>query len=389
LPGKFVRASIHRRPIRARALLAVLAVSLACSQPAPEAAWPAGALLSADRHALARLLDELSQLEQTPLARLASELRASLPECAQVEAHAADADPRALFAALRCADASGPLAAFHTSRGSHALAFALPGAPEARIHGYADLDSHGTRLALSWPLPDGSLAGLLPGEEPAGADRLADAERVAHARLRAQGPVDLAALVPEGSQGDRLFRLRSELFGAAVLDGSIELALYLPESGAQMPRAAAAFGVRQPEIARAAVEHFVGEIASTWSLRRTDFEHGSARGACLPDLQLVPELAPCYALSGNAVVLGWNPASLQHALATPPEIAEADTGSERAAARFDVDLSGIATADARLRAVHGAERPAQRWPWRRLRGLAERRAGSLEIELALEPVNAS
>jgi hypothetical protein len=378
----------HRRRSRARALLAALACGLlSCSEDLPEAAWPAGALLSADARALASLLDAFARLERTPLARLATELRAGLPECAQLEGHAPDGDPRALFASLRCADASGPLAAFHAARGERDLAFALPGAPGARAHGAADLDGAGARFAVHWPVLDGPLAGLLPGDEPVGADRLAGAERVAHGHLRAAGPLNLAALVPEGSQGDRLFRLRSELFGAAVLDGSVELALYLPDAGAEMPRIAAALGVRHAGAARAAVEHFLDEIEAAWSLRRAPFEQAAARGACLPDLHLVPELAPCYALTDTALVLGWNPASLRHSLASGSEAAS--PGAERAAARFDVDLAGVAAADARLTAVHGAERPALRWPWRRLRAEASRRSGSLEIELALEPASAS
>lgn len=386
-----MRASIHRGRW-ARALLAALACGLqSCGEESPETAWPAGALLSADTRALASLLDDLARLERTPLARLASELRAALPGCAQLEGSAPDGDLRALFASLRCADSSGPLAAFHAARGERDLAFALPGAPGARAHGTAHLDAAGARFALHWPVLDGALAGLLPGEEPAGADRLAGAERVAHGQVRAAGPLNLAALVPEGSQGDRLFRLRSELFGAAVLDGSVELALYLPEAGAEMPRVAAALGVRHAGAARAAVERFLDEIEASWSVRRLPFEQAAARGACLPDLHLVPELAPCYALTDTALVLGWNPASLRHALAssTTPVAPDASAVSERAAARFDIDLAGVAAADARLAAVHGAERPALRWPWRRLRAQAERRSGALEIELALEPASAS
>jgi hypothetical protein len=198
--------------------------------------------------------------------------------------------------------------------------------------------------------------------------------------------LNLAALVPEGSQGDRLFRLRSELFGAAVLDGSLELALYLPEAGADMPRIAAALGIRHAGAARAAVEHFLDEIEAAWSLRRAPFEQGAAHGACLPDLHLVPELAPCYALTDTALVLGWNPASLRHALASG---AATTNPADPAAARLDIDLAGIAAADARLATVHGAERPALRWPWRRLRAEASRRSNTLEIELALEPASAS
>jgi hypothetical protein len=395
-----VRASIERRARRtcARALLAAAALALACRAAPPEAAWPGGALLSADQAALASLLGRVASLEGTPVARAARELSQRLPDCAQLEARAPDGDVKALFAALRCADPHGELAAFHTRRGSHALLFAGPGAPDApgtRAVATLDVDGSGARMALRWPVGGGALASWLPGDAPAGEDLLAASERVAHAHLRSAGPLDLAALVPADSQGDRLFRLRSELFSAAVLDGSVELALYAPQDGAVMPGAVVALGVRHAGAASAAMERFLDEVEASWSLRRTPLALGELRGACLRELQVLPELAPCYVAGESALVLGWNEASLRHALASDraaTRLAGADARDgldARAAARLDVDLAGLSAADAKLAAVHGSRRPPLQWPWSRLRASAERRSGALEVEVALDPERAS
>lgn len=369
--------------------LVLLLAALSCAPRSAPPAWPAGWLLSADRAAFAEALDTLARLQGTPLGSRAAELRARLPECAALEAAAPDGDPGALLTGLRCADASGPLAAFHAERGAHALFFAAPGSDGARPHGQLDLDAGGARLALSWPELAGPWSDLLPGDAPAAPERLAAGERVAHLRARSGGPLDLASLVPAGSQGDRMFRLKSTLFSAALLDGNVELALYLPEPEASMPRAALAVGLRRPELARAAVDQFLDEIEQSWSLRRTPFAADGAQGACLPDLHLVPELAPCYALRADALWLGWNGASLRHALATEPAPASTGTSapadSAGAPAQLDVDLAGLTAADLRLAATRGVAKPPLRWPWRRLHATAGRRDGAFELEAVLEP----
>ena len=383
--------AVRRTAVRWLPTLALLLA--ACAKPqGPQ--WPPGLLLSADRSALSTFLDSLAELEGTPLARIAKEWKAALPECAQVEASAPDADPHSLLASLRCADPAGPLAAFHASRGEHALALAFPGDGDARATALADLDGGAARATLRWPEPEGRLADLLPGDAPAGPDRLAVADRVAHGRARSAGPLDLAAWVPSGSQGDRLFHLRDRVLSAALLDGTLELALYPPEEGAAMPRAALALGVRQADAARAAAERFLDEIGAMWRLRRAPFSAEAGTGACLPDLHLLPELAPCYALAGDALVLGWNEASLRHALGSetaPQSVAGSDAPAGDAAqpARFDVDLAKLRAADLALAAKLGREPAALRWPWRSVHASAGRESGALRVELELVSERAS
>ena len=88
-------------PRRARAafLAAALLCGVSCgpaSNLPSDADWPSGALLSADRAQLLRMLSEAEQLEGTPLARLARELRRMLPDCDALEARVSG--PPATFA---------------------------------------------------------------------------------------------------------------------------------------------------------------------------------------------------------------------------------------------------------------------------------------------------
>jgi hypothetical protein len=375
--------------VRRLLVLAVLAL-LSCREQARDLpAWPPGLLISAETPAFARFLEALAQLERTPLARIAGALHARLPECPQLEAQSQDGDFEALLSGLRCADLAGPLAKLHQERGAHALAFVLPGADGARAFATADLDGAAARIALRWPGAEQALGGFAPGDAAAGPDRLARDARVAHATLLGAGPLDFARWVPEGSQGDRLFRLRSDLFGAALLDGRIELALYAPLEQAAMPRAALALGVRSRAAAEAAAARFLAELESAWALRRTPYAAAGAEGACLPDLHLLPELAPCYALTDGALVVGWNASSLNHAIGTEASAGPDGTVAGGASARFDLDLAAVSAADARLAAARGVAGEPQRWPWRRVRAAASRSGGELTIEIDLEPERTS
>ena len=86
-----------------------------------------------------------------------------------------------------------------------------------------------------------------------------------HARLRPAGGLNIARLVPHGSQGDQLFRLKSELFSGVVLDGTWEVAVYLPEQGSIVPPSALAVGYRVREAALAAAEAISTRARNWWA----------------------------------------------------------------------------------------------------------------------------
>jgi hypothetical protein len=373
----------HRRWARALALAASLALAACSEEQRPDAGLPPGALLLARTAALHRLLATAAQLEGTPLARAARGLAARLPACEWTQAQADSSGQ--LAGALACGEKDGPLAVLRRESGEHDLAFALPLGRPGRAVGAADVGADGT-LAVSLLLPSDALEGpagfLLPGAEPAGLPVLAAHEQLLHARVRAGQRLDLASFVSADSQAARLFHLESALFSGLVLDGTWEAAIYLPEPGKAMPRAALALGVRERNAAIAAIEAFIQELRASWPVQRSAFSVGAASGACLLDLNLLPDLSPCYAATERALVAGWNPASLRHALA-----GETDAlGGLGGPGALFLDLARVEEADARLRARLPAEalviRP-QPYPWSRVSLRGEREQGGVRLELRL------
>jgi hypothetical protein len=207
------------------------------------------------------------------------------------------------------------------------------------------------------------------------------ADELVHARLRPAGGLDIASLIPAESQADQLFRLKSELFAGTVLDGTWEIAIYLPEPGRPMPRAALAIGFSLREPAVAAMEGFVSDLRSAWPVQRSDFAVGDASGACLLDLNLLPDLAPCYVATGEALVVGWNPISVRQALAASPGGASHPHPTQG----LTVDLARFPDADARFARLtpDTADFAGFEWPWRRLYVSGERSGDNVRLRVQL------
>ena len=335
--------------------------------------------------ALRSLLDDLQQLDGTPLAAAARRLSGRLPDCESVEAHAPSGRLDDLLQALACRATPSALEAVHRRRGEDQLLLALPVEGGSRAWISARDTRDGISLALRWrdAPAEGALALLLPGAEPAGPALLGAAEQLLHVRVRPLGGLDLAALVPQESQANRLFRLRNEFFAGVVLDGTWEAAIYLPEPDHAMPRAALALGFELRGPAVVALEQFIDQLTSTWPVQRSDYAFGAATGACLRDLNLLPELAPCYVATERALVIGWNAASLTPALAS--ETANAPV-SARAAGSAVINFARFAQADASFARRLNTDLPARSvaLPWRRLVAHGGREAGELRAQIALE-----
>jgi hypothetical protein len=367
-------------------LAACLALAACTQRATPGSELPAGTLLFGRSAALERLLATAARLEGTPLARHARAFAERLPPCDWVEARAPE--PSQLVDALACGDPAGALSALDRERGEHDIAFALPLHGGARVIGSANVAADGS-LALSLVLPGDALTGpaafLLPGPEPAGEPVLSASEQLVHARVRAAKRLDLAAFVPSDSQASRLFRLESALFSGLVLDDTWEAAVYPAATGQHSPRAALALGVRERKAAIAAIEDFVQNLRESWPVHRSAFAIGRASGACLLDLNLLPDLAPCYVATERALVIGWNPASLRKALdgaQAEPIAASELTG----AGSLVLDFDRVQEADARLRALAPAGSvllPQPAYPWRRLRLSGERGRAGVELRLEL------
>ncbi|MFQ5418486.1 MAG: hypothetical protein ACE5FL_15775, partial [Myxococcota bacterium] len=315
------------------------------------------------------LLSQLQRLEDTPLAKRATAIAEGLPSCAWVEAQRSEGPPLDVLSQLRCRGATSALQGLERERADRDLVFALPGQGQERTRGTLAIDPSGT-VDIDLLLPRSAFSGvralMLPGGEPPGPPVLSHRDELVHARLRPQGGLDLAALVPDGGQADRMFQLKSRLFSGTVLDGAWEAAVYLPESGRAMPRAALAAGFRAARPAAAAMDRFVSELEATWPVRRSPFTVGAAEGACLLELNLLPDLAPCYVVTEHALVIGWNPASVRAALdAEDPGSAEAP----HPMGGLTVDLARVPEADARfaqLAAPGTAPPPSRSLPWKQL-----------------------
>ncbi len=261
--------------------------------------------------------------------------------------------------------------------------------------GWADAaGGHALAVELAVDLAGGDGEGgwslLLPAAEPPGPPRLADAGALLHARVRPDRGLDLASRIDAGGAAAELFRLRNELFLATALEGTWELAVYHPEEGQRIPPAALALDVVDRDRAVTAIEAFIAEVRATWAVSRRPATLAGHPGACLDDLNLMPDLAPCYAATPDVLVVGWNAGSVERALAPPrdPEAAAAPSPPAAALSSAVVHLDRLPGADARL-ARAGASRlggppPAPLvYPWRVLRLAGRRDGGEYRIAIQL------
>ena len=407
------RRSHNRWARRARAWIAQALFALlpfvGCGPSAP--AEPPGAWWAGRASVVRGVLAQIEELDGTPLARRARELAAALPECESIGVHAPDGDVAKLAEGARCLDEGDPLERIRRASGSD-LVFALPPASFAQraegerrpsgggaLRGALRLENGALALDLRWPDPpaEGALRLLVPGDAPAGPDRLASTGRLVSLRVRPRAGLDLAALVPEDSQADRLFRLGSGILAGAVLDGTWEGAVYLPERTGGMPGIALALGFSVRSAAVAAIEHLIADLQQTWPVHRSELRGPAGDGACLPDLNVLPELAPCYVATADSLVVGWNATSLQRALAgahasrREPQASEDHQagGGPDAPARLDLDLALIQRADDLLaRALPGSQPPLP-WPWSRVLASGGDEDGTLVLRVTLLARSAS
>lgn len=342
---------------------------LSCQPASPGPSLPKGPLVAGDARAFERILDSLEQLESSPIAREAARARAAVQGCNQFLASARDGER--LFEASACVDGRELDPSLERLREDAALLFVWPlgdtarissvrrdrGEDPARLIGRIHVEPSGSlRVEARLEALPGALWSLLllPDDEPAGAPRLATRDALVQGRFRPRGGLELASLIDPGSQADLMFRLKSELFVGAALGDAWEFAIYMPRSGAAMPPMAIALDVDSASLAREAVRAFVTEIEATWPLHSRAAQWNSrVRGACFHELRIMPEFAPCYAITERSLVFAWNATSIELAISESGAVAD-DRPSGLVAY-----LDRFAEADARLqhastREDHGA-----------------------------------
>jgi hypothetical protein len=383
-----------RRGAGSRLLAATLLIA-ACRR-APEDALPDGTLWAGDAQAARAFLGAVQQLARTPAALRAHDLDRRLAGCQRFVAFCPAGKACSLAATLSChpagalaaqADAARAGASWifaHRAEGSRFTAWAAPAADGAlRLRATLVDDGEGAQ-AQPWEA-------LLPARRAAAPALLDDRHSLLHLRLRSDRGLASFRQSDTGGWAGKLFGLESGLLAAMALEGTTELAVYEPLPGQLIPPMALAVAVRQREGATAALERLLAGVHDRWGATRSPWQLGPYRGACLSDLNVLPELAPCYVATDRALVMGWNPLSVAVALLQAPEPgAPAGEGSA-----LVVHLDRFALADERLRQAYAtagdatpAEDPGQPrpgYPWSRLTLSGTKGWSSYRFDLLLAP----
>lgn len=370
--------------MRLRPWLATCALALtACSAGEPrDREISDGFEIAARRADLALLLATLEQLPESPVANGAKRLRSELPDCSLVAATAPREDPEQLLSSITCIEELDLHPALARRLRSAAVVFSFPIDAAAHLVGGLQIDADGNAKleAVLTDAPSEGVASLfIPSDRPAGPARLSTRETLVHARMRPVGGLDLSRLVPEESQADQLFRLRSKLFARTALSGSWEIAMYRPLDGQRVPPIAIAADVAEPIAARIGLDQFIGEIEATWQVHAVARRFSNRQGSCFFDLRILPDFEPCFILSDTDLMIGWNSSAIDAALAQPDGIAP-DLGGG-----FVIHLDRLADADEQLRRKFTPDSPAptRAYPWTRFEGSAESTADGISIRASL------
>ena len=367
--------------------LALIVASVGCSSAPAEHARLRERVIAFEAGALERFLAVARTLEDTPLANHARALAAETRDCTELFAHLPD-DGRPARPLLHCVDGSADVAAadpvaqpgddaaadFARDRRSDALAaFARerrgdadglilwPIGDDGRLELRLRVDAEGGLHAEGSLRPPGDPGGLgliLPDAEPPAPSVISPVASLAHLRARPAGGLRLSALIPTGGQADRLFALKGRLITSALLSGSWELAFMPAAEAGRLPLAVAALHHRAEEPVRLALGEALDQLETTWPIRRSPRRFGSQAfdGGCFLDLPLLPEFAPCWAITPKAVLVGYRAEAIEGALATPavsspPDLAAPlETQTATNGTSLEVRLDGFAGVDRSRRA---------------------------------------
>ncbi|HCP47562.1 MAG TPA: hypothetical protein DIU15_16090 [Deltaproteobacteria bacterium] len=371
-------------------LLALLATS--CEAP-PESETkpelPPGVSLLVKGLDLQSLLSQLQKFEGSPLAQLAEEARSRTRHCkGKVTGWSASLELSEVMASLQCEEASSHdpkhLDTIRSLQGTSSLILTT----EIKELGHGILTSdigpsgsiHGT-LSVPLPEPDSAWSILIPSPQPPGPPALDSSAALLYGRFRSDGGLRPGAFVQSGSQGDRLMGLRSELFSGLLFDGTWEFAFYPPGPGELLLPWAVAVGVRSRKAAVAGVEGWIEDLAQRWPLTRSLRQGDGVDGVCLRDLNVLPDLAPCYHASETALIFASNDRALD--LTADPDRAPHRSLDASTPTGFITRFDRFPPADESLRKSRDAERDSvpTTYPYSRLEIQPTREARRLVFNL--------
>ena len=379
-------------------LFAATLLLVACRR-APEEALPDGTLWAGDAPAAHAFLAALQELAHSPAALLARDLDGRLAGCQRFLAFCPAGKPCSLAAALSCHPAGALAAQAEAARAGASWIFARH-VRGSRLTVWANpAAADGLRLRASFA-DDGSAAdappweALLPARRGAAPAVLTDDHALLHLQLRSDRGLASFRRGDAGGWAGRLFGLERGLFAAMALEGTSELAVYEPLPEQLIPPLALAVHTHESSSATAALEQLVSRVHQRWGAARTPWQLGPYRGACLADLNVLPELAPCYVATDRALVLGWNQLSVAVALMQPGARPVAALAGSQLVLHFD----RFPLADQRLREAYaGTANPAPasdpgqaplHYPWSRLTLTGTKQWATYRLELRLLPADA-
>lgn len=408
-----IRSGASRAPALAcLLLLASLFELTGCHRAAPSDPRLREPVVSIEGPALVRLLERLVLLDGTPAgehaerllvrARACDELFghfSSIPDSpspdgdfdadadadfnADADAHVDERSARSTGAGLDCGERSArdeDLAAFARDRRAGADGFlSWPVGDDGHLALRIEVDPHGgLRLdgALEAPSQIGALRLFLPADAAPAPAVIGSDTALVHLRIRPQGGLGLAELLPSGGQADRLFALKGRLLEGALLRGTWELAFLPPAPDGDRPLAVAALHHRNAAALEEALDEALTQLEATWPIRRTPraflMDTGLTgtgeplTGGCFLELPILPELAPCWVVTPQAFVIGYRGEAVEQALmppavSSPPREDVADPNASDAPAtvggRIDLHLDRVQQLDGRLLEGHAGPMP--------------------------------
>jgi hypothetical protein len=143
-----------------------------------------------------------------------------------------------------------------------------------------------------------------------------------------------------------------------------------PAPDGRLPLAVAAAHHRLERPIREAVDEALDQLEQTWPIRRTPrrFAMAGGRGAeggCFLELPLLPELAPCWVVTPEALLVGYRAEAIEAALA--PTLAAGRDGERRdhdaqpARSGLEIDFDRLQAVDQRIRPEPASVLPGDLW----------------------------
>jgi len=361
-------------------LFAAALVALGCDR-SPTRSLPSGRFVVGDAGHAVELLQRLELMSGTQLARAAALAREKIATCEGFEAWCPGEDSCALLERLSCRGDEPGLDEAYLLLGESDWLFG------SELGEGQQLTARGRTVGASVTEVEVELSGLerrsamsllLPAERGPGPFLLSTDQTLAQIRIRPDGGLDIASMVSREGWASQLFQLKSELFLATALKGNWELAVYVPDEGQRIPPTAMALDFTSRTAAVAGMDQFLEEVMQAWPIRMRPISVGEWPGVCLSNLQVMPDLLPCYVATDKALVVGWNPLSLEKALAAGEQ---PDGGEE---SRVVLHLDRFPLADERLAGASGADPdvtpPA--YPWQQIRISGGRRGKGYRWQLS-------